>query len=198
MTPEGLRQPDARSCGATVLVVARMLADPAYDQLVRPDFAVEVLATHRRLTGARGLDGRPQLPWPRALGTPPWALARALGTVATPARPPVPYRTRPLLTGRRGRAFDELLAALRDGRPGALYVGTRLLPRHVVLVLAEADPHGAGLRCYEPAQGRLVDVGRQSFVQGRLGLAGWQRPWFVVLPAAGGRDVSRAARRTPA
>lgn len=195
MTPEGLRQPDARSCGATVLVVARMLADPAYDKHVRPDFAAEVLATHRRITGVRGPAGRPQLPWPRALGTPPWALARALGTVATQARPARPYRTRPVRTGRRGRAFDEVLAALWDGRPVALYVGTRLLPRHVVLVLGEPG-HGAGLRCYEPAQGRLVDVGRQSFVEGRLGLAGWDRAWFVVLPAAGG--VRMRARRTRA
>ena len=50
-------------------------------------------------------DGRPQLPWPRALGTHPWALAHELWSGAS--------RTTPVL--RR--------------------VGDRFLPRHVVLII---------------------------------------------------------------
>ena len=40
-------------------------------------FAADVLAMHRRATSATSR-GRLQVPWPRALGTPPWAVAREL------------------------------------------------------------------------------------------------------------------------
>jgi hypothetical protein len=176
LSSRGLRQPDARSCGATVLVLARMRAEPAYDADVRPRFAEEVLATHRTLTGVRDPRGRLQVPWPLALGTPPWALARALSTVSTPLGR---YRTRAAWPDRAG-AFDGALAAVRAGRPVALYVGSRLLPRHVVLAYDEA---GARLRCHEPAHGAVVDVDRSAWVAGRLRLAGWDVPWFVVAPA---------------
>ena len=71
-----LVQPDQRSCGAAVLVVARMLADHGYGrevaaaESVTARFREEVLATHRRVT-APVEGGRLQVPWPRALGTPP-------------------------------------------------------------------------------------------------------------------------------
>ena len=70
----GLVQPDTTTCGSSVLVVARMLADPAYasfladgthalagvpaDGDVHDRFAREVLAMHRlarRVSRARGL-----------------------------------------------------------------------------------------------------------------------------------------------
>ena len=55
-----------------------MLLDPAYAATQNPHaFAGSVLALHRQLTGASAF-GRAQLPWPRALGTPPWAVARAM------------------------------------------------------------------------------------------------------------------------
>ena len=70
---ELLKQPDQRSCGATVLVVARMLADPAYaasldgsqcpvglafprtvagDKALQARFRTETLAMHQRVTGS--------------------------------------------------------------------------------------------------------------------------------------------------
>ena len=73
IAPDGLpwgrlKQPDRLSCGAAVLVVARMLSDEVYAGRVLPRFAEEVLATHRQVVGW----------WPRALGPPPWALLRHL------------------------------------------------------------------------------------------------------------------------
>jgi len=167
-------QPDRRSCGAAVLVAARALADPSYAATVADParFRGEVLALHRRVTGVTDARGRLQLPWPRALGTPPWAVARQLEATVDAS-----YST-------RFAGFDRVAAATAHG-PVAVYVGNRWLPRHVVLVSRVAD---GDLRTYEPASGRWVDVTRAGFEGRSLRLGGWDRAWFSVLPA----------RRTPA
>lgn len=168
-----LVQPDRRSCGAAVLVVCRMLDDHAYGEYLAaadsvPDrFRAEVLATHRRVTGPV-LRGRMQLPWPRALGTPPWAVARELG-----GRDVRWVRTDP------GAGYDAVLAATRGRHWVPIYVGSRWLPRHVVLALGEVD---GAIRCYDPARGRLVDVGRHAFAHHRVDVAGWDHAWCAVLP----------------
>jgi len=166
-----LRQPDQRTCAPACLVVARMTLDPAYAAwvcAVACRFADEVLAQHRQVRL-----------WPRALGTPPWEAARLL------TAPGVTYRTR-LARPRRGHGFEELRRGVRSGRPVLAYVGSRLLPRHVVLVLGESS---GSLRVYDPATGTLRTVTRAAFAQRRLGLGGWHVPWFLVTPSA---------RRTPA
>ena len=173
----GLRQPDRRSCGASVLVAARMLADPGYAAGFAPApaaaFAREVLGLHRRVTGSRDLAGRLQLPWPRALGTPPWAVARHLATLSG-----VPHTTRLTRFG-PGAEVDRVGAAVGAGHPVALYVGDRWLPRHVVLVV---DAGRGAWQVYEPASGRVLDVALTRVASHRLALAGWDRAWFVVLP----------------
>ena len=192
---ERLVQPDQRSCGASVLVVARMLLDRGYAELVaigrhpvtgfelpgtRTDrFRHEVLAMHRRVTGAVDVGGRPQLPWPRALGTPPWAVARQLSATG---RPEVGQAVVPVHGG-RGEVFDRIVAAVATGRPVPVYVGNRVAPRHVVLFVDLAPGRVDRLLCYDPACGRVVEVEREAFVRGRLRLAGWDRPWFAVLPS---------------
>lgn len=189
-----LRQPDRRSCGATVLVVARMLVDHAYGEFVATGhhpgtgyavpgsvadrFGHEVLAMHRRVTGLVDVTGRLQPPWPRALGTPPWALSRQLSGTGSARLPRVRHTTHPVCSD-GAATYDRIAAATIARRPVPLYVGNRWAPRHVVLALGEV---GGRLRVYEPAQGRLVDVDRVSFDRARLGLAGWDRPWFAVLP----------------
>ncbi|HEU5038038.1 MAG TPA: hypothetical protein VFT70_13610 [Nocardioides sp.] len=172
---ERLVQPDRVSCGATCLVVARMIEDHAYGAYVgsAPSvparFREEVLAMHRRVTGPVD-DGRLQLPWPRALGTPPWAVARQLGD-----RDVRWIRTSP------ASGYDAVAAATRRRRPVPVYVGSAWLPRHVVLALGE---EAGRLRFFEPAAGRLVDVGRVEFARSRIGLAGWDHAWWAVLPAS--------------
>lgn len=171
-----LRQPDQRSCGAACVVVARMLrSHPLRSRLVG-GFSAEVLSAHRVLTSATDVAGRPQLPWPRALGTPPWAVARALAVSAA-----VPYRTA-LVRWSRGSAYDSAAAAVGE-HPVALYVGSATLPRHVVLVLAAGVD---GLDVYDPADGRLHTVTRRDFEQARLRLGGWPHPWFLVHPSPAG------------
>lgn len=168
-------QPDQRSCGATALVMARFLADPEYAaRVAAPEaFRTEVLALHRRVTSSVDAAGRIQLPWPRLLGTPPWAVARHLSATTGTA-----YRVRHALW-HRDAVFDRVVAAVAAGHPVALYVGNAWLPRHVVLAQGTLD---RALRVYEPAGGRLVDVTRDAFAAGSLGLAGWDRPWFMVVP----------------
>lgn len=164
----GLRQPDRRSCGASVLVAARMLSDPSYAAWMTPErFADEALGTHRRVT-SRAAAG---VPWPRALGTPPWAVARALG----------PRHVTRLAVLDPGRHFDRVGVEVGEGRPAALYVGNRWCPRHVVLAVPhDGAPEKDVLRVYEPASGRVLPVDRSAAAQGRMGLAGWDRLWFVV------------------
>ena len=172
----GLAQPDQRSCGPSSLVAAHMLLDPAYAATQSPKaFAGSVLDLHRRLTGPT-FGGRAQLPWPRALGTPPWAVARAMSSFAA-----IPYRTRLVRWGSRVADFDALHAAVAAGHPCPLFVGDAI-PRHVVLAAA---PSAQGVRVYNPAHGTLEEMRRADFEAGRLTTFGrWVRPWFVVAPSA--------------
>lgn len=171
--PAGLAQPDERSCGAACLVVARALDDAAYLARVASPagFRAEVLGMHTRTTSLSDVTGQLQPPWPRALGTPPWAVARQLtGATGTP------HAVRPVRWSDGEAAYDGLVDL---ARPAALYVGSRWLPRHVVLVL-EGSP--VRLRIYEPSHGAVVTVGRERFVDQRLALAGWDVRWFSVVP----------------
>ncbi|MFC6284968.1 hypothetical protein ACFP3Q_05450 [Nocardioides sp. GCM10027113] len=171
-----LPQPDARSCGAASMRVAELLRAAAAPPVLT-GFHAEVLALHRRLTSGRDGRGRLQLPWPQALGTPPWAVARHLAGLTGQA-----YRSRWIRTG------DPVpdVAGATSHAPVGLYVGNAWLPRHVVLVVGGTDEV---LAVYEPTSGRLVTVGHEALRSRRLRLAGWDVPWFSVRPAA---------RRTPA
>jgi hypothetical protein len=168
-----LRQPDQQSCGPSCLVVARMVLEPAYAEEVRPRFDAEVLATHRRAIGVRDAAGAAQVPWPRALGTPPWAVAREMSRI-TGAR----HAWRLARWGREA-AYDRVVTGVRAGHPVPVYVGSRLLPRHVVLALeADAD----AVEVYDPARGTPRTVARDAFERGEMSIGSWDQPWFVVGP----------------
>ena len=172
--PVGLRQPDDVSCGATSVVVARMLRDPAWGVEIQPHFGAVVQATHR---GFRG--------WPRRLGTAFWSVAHQLREVEG-----VPYALSPWgLAGLfPGRAFDRLHRAASRGLFAGLYVGTRTLPRHVTLVVGTAsttDVDGlerAALQVFDPADGSVRVISRTQFTSRSLGLGGWPQVWCAVVP----------------
>jgi hypothetical protein len=194
----GLVQPDPTTCGSSVLVVSRMLndrsyaaflvngADPATGQTepgtVRDRFAEQALAMHRLTSGLRDSGGGLQMPWPSALGTRPWALAREMTNQA--GRKGTTYVARPVLptASSRGTAFDRLVALAAQGVAVPLYVGNRWSPRHVVLVLPQDEGSDAVL-LYDPASGRRYRIGRDAFVGAHLDVAGWSTPWLVVTPA---------------
>ena len=166
---DGLVQPDQTTCGPSSLVAAHMLLDPSY----RPTFATDVLALHRALIKP-SYAGRAQLPWPRAFGTPPWAVAHGMRAVTG-----VRYRVKIVRLWGRASAFTAVRAAAASGHPCPLYVGDRWLPRHVVLALGATDD---GLRVYNPASGRVVTVTETDYVGATLTNVSWSTPWYALLP----------------
>jgi hypothetical protein len=177
-----MRQPDQRSCGPSTLVAARMLLDRSYADAVRDArddrFAADVLSTHRRATGAI-VAGRLQVPWLRALGTPPWAVARELSGISGPGVAARRYGWR-LARLRPGTAFDRAAAGVDAGRPVGLYVGSTWLPRHVVLAVGRAGPDS--LWVYDPARGARLEVTRAAVESRGLTFGRWDRLWFDVSP----------------
>ena len=168
------QQPDQRSCGAAVAVMAEALRNDSYARRLLAggdeEFEREARAMHRRITGPVDASGAIQVPWLRAIGTPPWALARQLGRTSTRGRV-VTARFRP------GRAWAAMSTSLRNGALVPAYVGSRWLPRHVVLAV---EPLDDAVRIYEPGSGRVVRVTREEWIEGRLLLGRWREPWFVI------------------
>lgn len=168
------QQPDQRSCGAAVAVMAEALRNDTYARRLLAggdeEFDREVRAMHRRITGPVDATGAIQVPWLRAIGTPPWALARQLGRSSTRGRV-VTARFRP------GRAWAAMNTSLRGGALVPAYVGSRWLPRHVVLAV---EPLDDAVRMYEPGSGRVVRVTREEWIDGRLLLGAWREPWCVI------------------
>jgi hypothetical protein len=169
-----LRQPDQRSCGPSCLVVARMRLESTYAADALPRFGAEVLATHRRVVKFRPAMGALQLPWPRALGTPPWAVAHEMSRITG-----TKYSWR-LGRLRRKAAYDRIVTGLGTDLPVPVFVGNGRLPRHVVLA-TETTPEGA-IEFYNPANGRLSTVPEEAIVGAKMELGSWDVPWFTVTP----------------
>lgn len=194
------------TCGSACLTVARMLVDESFASWIRTGsprppgapagataherFAAHEAVVQQRTNSIWAAGGRPNLPWPRALGTPPWGAKAELehgaakhGTryAVDVLRPDAPQSLR--------RGFDLLVDVVADGSPGLLYVGNDLLPRHVVLILpGDGDRM---LDVYDPGSGKVSHFRRDALVEKTLGLSGWDVPWFAVRP-----DGLRTVRAT--
>lgn len=105
--------------------------------------------------------------WPRALGTTPAGMARALSAHG------VRYRWRVA-----GASVADVFGAVADGFPVAMLIGG-VVPRHWVLL---TEVRGASVRCYEPGSGHLVSVPIADIGAGRLRGLGFPRPFAFVLP----------------
>ena len=205
------RQTDATTCGSAVLTMLAATGDPSLalwlvtgrlgslrpPELVgAPPGALALLSTApaerrfaavqrvlKRRSTATALFG---LPWPAALGTPPWGAARV-------ARfPGVAFRHQPVDDTDQvhlGRVLDAVELALAAGVPVPLYSGgdssggwATAAPRHVVLAVGRGP---GGLRVFEPGQGRLHTVSRRALAAGdapQPGLGGWSHLAWVLLP----------------
>ncbi len=196
------------TCGSACLTVARMLVDPVFAGWVRtgrPElpgspsggteaerFAAYERVVMRRTNGLFAGGRRLNAPWPRALGTPPWGARRELEFGA--ARLGTTYTVEVV----RGadeyglvEAFDTLVQVVAEGEPALLYIGNAVLPRHVVLVLpGDGD---RTLDVYDPATGRVDHLRRDTVVQHRLRLSGWDVPWIAVRPTGLRRVEARQA-----
>ncbi len=198
-------QHTATTCGAASLTVARLLADPGFarwmdsgvsvgsagraflPELATPDqrFAAAEELTIRRTNRLVGPGRGVQLPWPRALGTPPWGARRELehgGSLPGTSYDVVWCRG----AAARRHVAERLRRQLSPGRPAALYLGDRWLPRHVILAVSPGTAAPGGpVGLYDPAGGVVTAFDVERFVTGRLGIAGWDVAWCAVLPRAG-------------
>jgi hypothetical protein len=185
------------TCGSACLTVARMLVDPVFASWVRtgdphppgsPEgataeerFAAYERVVMRRTNRALSGGGRLNLPWPRALGTPPWGARGELefGAARLGTRYTVDVWRHESPSGLR-EDYDHLVDVVADGEPGLLYIGSTLLPRHVVLVLpGDGDRM---LDVYDPGSGRVDHLRRDAVLERRLRLSGWDVPWLAVRP----------------
>lgn len=217
------RQHDPTSCGAACLVVLRALGDPALarDLDAAPGAFSTAMSAQRDATAHAALG---LLPWPRALGTPPWTAARE-------ARfPGVRYVSRPLLSGSSHpatlrRALESAHRATLAGLPVPIYSGHFLLdrtparslpcpvvlPRHVVLALPASParpafrPDGASLlHVYEPGSGLVHPVSvdelaaahrpEPRFARARAALGQWPQIGWILLPTRRPRRPGRIRR----
>lgn len=120
-----------------------------------------------------------RLPWPRALGTAPWAVRDELSRFRR-------RRYRVALVdsdspASRRSAYAALANAAAAGMPSALFTGSNALPRHVVLVLG-TDASATELQVFDPGRGVVVGLALAEFLSD-LGAVSWTRPWTVVLPS---------------
>lgn len=187
-----LRQLSPTTCGPTCAILLRVLLDPAYalwlttgDHL-EPERSGDALpfeqrfrsqqqAVHESLT--RRAIG--PAPWPRALGSPPWALAGFLnrftgltgghfGWVPVDGDNPAHLR----------RCLEAVLRGVSAGLPVPVYVG-RHVDRHVVLAIGS---RAGAVVVYDPAAGAVLDVPLADWEAGRVGIAGWDHLESVVVP----------------
>lgn len=203
------RQVDATTCGSAVLVLLAATGDPGLAEWLetgrvptgaRPpeipadagsrDAAERFAAAQRQVKQATTRRALGVLPWPGALGTPPWTAARE-------ARfPGVRYRVHPVDDASSDAAaiLDLVEAAGRRGQPVPLYVGGDLrggvaqaVPRHMVLAVPPAPGASlpGALGVYEPAQGSMFSVQRAELL-GRTtphpALGGWTHVVAALLP----------------
>ena len=163
-------QANGQTCGIAALaaVVARM-GRGTYLSATPEEHRAFQEGLHR----AAAMTG---VPWPRSLGTSPWALAR-LASKASGR----PYRIH-LWSGLGCKVLHSAIANADDA---FLYVGDSLVPRHVVAVLGLESAQG-DYRIFEPSSGRVVALARPALVNPhspkRPELGHWRRPILVVAP----------------
>jgi len=185
------------TCGSASLTVARMLVNADFARWVVhgigpqggvPDgrheserFGDYERVVMDRTNGIRAAGGVWNLPWPHALGTPPWGGRAELEYGA--ARAGTAYRVRTVRQESRAAlraSYAALTGLVRDGLPALLYVGNAWLPRHVTLVLpGDGD---SVLDVYDPATGTVTELPQEAFAARQLRVAGWDTAWFLVQP----------------
>lgn len=206
----GPRQQSPTTCGSACATVARMLVDAPFARWVvhgegspvpgaegstqTERFASWERTVQARTNGWAAPGGGLAMAWPRALGTPPWGLKHELEHGSSRAG------TRYRLVSVRAHSQESLRARYRrltdlvvEGEPAALYVGSALLPRHIVLVIPGVRP--GELSAYEPSSGEVLPLTEDDFATRRLDLGGWSVPWILVQPT-GHRRVGNGVPAT--
>lgn len=172
-------QVDPTTCGIAALSVLA-----ARSKLGRGYLTADRASVERAQKRLHAIAARVGVPWPQALGTSPWALAR-LAEAATGLR----YRL--VLPG--GAMRTRIGEALARGHDVPLYTGgsrvplSGLIPRHVVLVLAESTADGRW-EVFEPSSGKVMPVDPEDLLSGGGDAAAarghWRRVLLALVPEA--------------
>ena len=147
-----LRQPDSTTCGPSSLVMARLINNRSYRDTFVDDggtvdaaaFGDEVKTMRRMLCRPFDHSGRPQPPWIPALGTGPWAAARAMSGTGGAGRNGALYRVLPFDPLRPADALAMVLRAVHNTEVVPLFVGSPAMARHVVLLTGATSPDSNG------------------------------------------------------
>ena len=152
---------------------------------------------HQRITGLADVSGKPQIPWPRKFGTPPWAVARQLsGTVGADGTRAT-YSWHVARTSLPG-AYQRLLDAVA-GRPGRRRSssGARWCP--ATSCSSSTRPRAAPSTSTTPPAAGSSELDRLAFLGSRdrhrrLGRrrGSWSRPTPDRDPAPGPSAPARA------
>ena len=201
------------TCGSACLTVARMLVDPLVRVVGAHRAAQPARVAGRRHRGRalRGLrahrDAAHQQPV-RRVATDPTSRGRAGSAPrrggrcasSSTARPGSARSTRSTCCAPRARTSSSRRSTPSStssprASPPCSTSGNTFAPRHVVLVLpGDGDRM---LDVYDPASGRVDHLRRDTVVQRRLGLSGWDVPWVAVRPTGLRTVRSKAVRRRP-
>ena len=143
-----LTQTDGTTCGPTCLLATRLLLAPGKRAAVTDDLAQEmvasqpgregrhlmsVLSRHQvRIQRAMNVHGLGILPWPKALGSTPWSVARQMTDIASTCTPGGGRRRYTVRwVSDRGPAWGSEVASIReelaDGLPVILVTGGPLV-----------------------------------------------------------------------
>jgi hypothetical protein len=162
---------------------------PADSRSQSERFAEHERTVMSRTNGLHAADGSLNLPWPHAVGTPPWGAEKELEHGAASQGATYAMRVLGFGSGKTLReAHRALLGQVREGLPALLYIGNRWMPRHVTLVLPGDRQPGDGpdgdgvLDVYDPATGSVTSLDPDRFATRTLGIAGWNVPWITVHP----------------
>jgi hypothetical protein len=202
----------ATSCGAMSLLVLAAAGDPVLaawlttgvrvgstpppelaratrEDLAAPGVAGRVAVAERLLFARARSHAIGPLPWPAAIGTPPWTAARearfrGVRWTHTAVHDADVARTRAVL--------ETVRRATELGIPVPLYTGgdaakglATAVPRHVVLAVPSSRPKQGELRIYEPSGGRVHAVAVDALLARRRSmpaLGHWSHVVWAVLP----------------
>ena len=134
-----LTQTDATTCGPTCLLAARLLLAPGQRAAVTDDLAQEMTASppgregkqlvsvlsrqQVRLQRAMNVRGLGVLPWPKALGSTPWSVARQMTGIASTCTPGGGRRRYTVRwVSDHGPAWGSEVASIREVLAGGLPV----------------------------------------------------------------------------
>ena len=132
-----LTQTDATTCGPTCLLAARLLLAPGERRAVTGELAQEMatsepgregrhlmslLSRHQlRIQRAMNVHGLGVLPWPKALGSTPWSVARQMTEIASTCTPGGGRRRYAVRwVSDHGPAWGSEVASIREALAGGL------------------------------------------------------------------------------